>query len=75
MTTGPAANKGDLDRRIGEYGVVPVIVLSDPAQAEPLGEALLAGGLPVAEVTFRSDAAQEGIRIMAARYPEMLIGA
>ncbi|MFW5687930.1 MAG: bifunctional 4-hydroxy-2-oxoglutarate aldolase/2-dehydro-3-deoxy-phosphogluconate aldolase [Spirochaetota bacterium] len=75
MTTGPAANKADLDRRLGEYGVVPVIVLSDPAQAEPLGEALLAGGLPVAEVTFRSDAALEGIRIMARNYPQLLLGA
>jgi len=75
MTTGPAATKADLDRRIGEYGVVPVIVLSDPAQAEPLGEALLAGGLPVAEVTFRSDAALEGIRIMARAYPQLLLGA
>ncbi|HKJ85745.1 MAG TPA: bifunctional 4-hydroxy-2-oxoglutarate aldolase/2-dehydro-3-deoxy-phosphogluconate aldolase [Spirochaetia bacterium] len=75
MTTGPAANKTDLDRQIGEYGVVPVIVLSDPAQAQPLGEALLAGGLPVAEITFRSDAALEGIRIMAREYPQMLLGA
>lgn len=75
MTTGSAANKADLDRRIGEYGVVPVIVLSDPAQAEPLGEALLAGGLPVAEITFRSDAAIEGIRVMARLYPRLLLGA
>ena len=75
MTTGPAANKQDLDRAMGDYGVVPVIVLSDPAQAEPLGEALLAGGLPVAEITFRSDAALAGIRAMARRYPAMLVGA
>lgn len=75
MTTGPAANKADLDRALADYGVVPVIVLSDPAQAKPLGEALLAAGLPVAEVTFRSDAALEGIRIMAREYPDLLLGA
>jgi 2-dehydro-3-deoxyphosphogluconate aldolase/(4S)-4-hydroxy-2-oxoglutarate aldolase len=75
MTTGPAANKADLDRALGEYGVVPVIVLSDPSQAEPLGEALLAAGLPVAEITFRSDAALEGIRIMAQQYSQLLVGA
>ena len=65
----------DLDRALYEYGVVPVIVLSDPAQAEPLGEALLAGGLPVAEITFRSDAALDGIRTMARLYPQLLLGA
>ncbi len=70
-----AQRKADLDRSLAEYGVVPVIVLSDPAQAEPLGEALLAGGLPVAEITFRSDAALEGIRTMARTYPDMLLGA
>ncbi len=70
-----SADRADLDRRLNEYGVVPVIVLSDPAQAEPLGEALLAGGLPVAEITFRSDAALEGIRTMAKTYPQMLLGA
>ncbi len=70
-----AQRKADLDRSLAEYGVVPVIVLTDPAQAEPLGEALLAGGLPVAEITFRSDAALEGIRTMAKTYPDMLLGA
>ena len=65
----------NLNRKLREYGVVPVIVLSDPEQAEPLGEALLAGGLPVAEITFRSDAALEGIRTMARVYPQILLGA
>jgi len=60
---------------IWSYGVVPVIVLSDPGQAAPLARALLAGGLGVAEVTFRSDAALEGIRIMAAECPQLLVGA
>lgn len=75
MTSGPAANKRDMDQRFRDYGLVPVIVLSDAAQADPLGEALLAGGLPVAEITFRSDAALEGIRTMAAKYEDILVGA
>jgi 2-dehydro-3-deoxyphosphogluconate aldolase / (4S)-4-hydroxy-2-oxoglutarate aldolase len=75
MTKEGAAKKAELDAKIRSYGVVPVIVLSDPAQAEPLGEALLAGGLPVAEITFRSDAALEGIRAMAREYPQILVGA
>ncbi len=65
----------DLNGTLREYGVIPVIVLSDADQAEPLGEALLAGGLPVAEITFRSDAALEGIRTMARVYPQILLGA
>jgi 2-dehydro-3-deoxyphosphogluconate aldolase / (4S)-4-hydroxy-2-oxoglutarate aldolase len=68
-------NSTNLNQKLREYGVVPVIVLSDPEQAEPLGEALLAGGLPVAEITFRSDAALEGIRTMARTYPQILLGA
>lgn len=58
-----------------DYAVVPVIVLGSPDQAEPLGDALIAGGLPVAEVTFRSPAALEGIRRMAQAYPDLLVGA
>ena len=58
-----------------DYAVVPVIVLGSPDQAEPLAEALIAGGLPVAEVTFRSSAALEGIRRMAHAYPDLLVGA
>ena len=55
--------------------VVPVIKIDSPEQAEPLGKALMNGGLPVAEVTFRTDAAQEAIRIMAEKYPDMYVGA
>ena len=58
-----------------EYGVVPVVVLNDAKDAEPLADALVKGGLPCAEVTFRTDAAEESIRIMAQKYPEMLVGA
>ncbi len=57
------------------FGIIPVVVINDVKDAEPLAKALCDGGLPCAEVTFRTDAAEESIRIMAERFPEMLIGA
>jgi 2-dehydro-3-deoxyphosphogluconate aldolase / (4S)-4-hydroxy-2-oxoglutarate aldolase len=54
--------------------VVPVVVLGDAALAAPLGEALVAGGLPVAEVTFRTGAAEEALRALAGR-GDVLVGA
>ncbi len=62
-------------RRIGSHGIVPVISLPDADTAEPLAQALAAGGLPVAEVTFRSDAAAEGIARMKVAEPGLLVGA
>lgn len=61
--------------QIQKTGIVPVVVLNDAKDAEPLAKALCDGGLPCAEVTFRTDAAEESIRIMAEKFPEMLIGA
>lgn len=61
--------------QLSSYGVVPVVVLNDVKDAEPLAKAMVEGGLPVAEVTFRTDAAEESIRIMSQKYPEMLVGA
>ena len=61
--------------QLGTYGIVPVVVLQDAAKAEPLAEALCKGGLACAEVTFRTDAAEESIRIMSEKFPEMLVGA
>ncbi|MCI9176699.1 MAG: bifunctional 4-hydroxy-2-oxoglutarate aldolase/2-dehydro-3-deoxy-phosphogluconate aldolase [Lachnospiraceae bacterium] len=58
-----------------EYAVVPVVVLDDAKDALPLAEALTEGGLPCAEVTFRTEAAEESIRLMSEKYPEMLVGA
>lgn len=57
------------------FGVVPVVVLNEVKDALPLAKALIEGGLPCAEVTFRTEAAEESIRQMAAEYPEMLVGA
>ncbi|MCL2783968.1 MAG: bifunctional 4-hydroxy-2-oxoglutarate aldolase/2-dehydro-3-deoxy-phosphogluconate aldolase [Propionibacteriaceae bacterium] len=47
------------------YRIIPVIVIHDAEDAEPLGEALIAGGLPMAEITFRTEAAAESIAIMS----------
>ncbi|MDD6615680.1 MAG: 2-dehydro-3-deoxyphosphogluconate aldolase, partial [Lachnospiraceae bacterium] len=58
-----------------EFGVVPVVVLNDAKDALPLADALCEGGLACAEVTFRTAAAEESIRLMAEKHPEMLVGA
>lgn len=58
-----------------ELGVVPVVVLDDAKDALPLAKALIEGGLPCAEVTFRTQAAQESIKLMVKEYPDMLVGA
>ena len=60
---------------IQKMGVVPVVVLNDAKDAAPLAKALCEGGLPCAKVTFRTDAAEESIRIMATEFPEMFVGA
>lgn len=64
-----------LEEQFYDYAVVPVVVLNDAEDAAPLAEALVKGGLPCAEVTFRTEAAEESIRIMSEKYPEMLVGA
>mgnify|MGYP000932286462 FL=1 len=61
--------------KLSQYGVVPVIALDDAAAALPLADALIAGGLPVAEITFRTAAARDTIAAMAKARPEMLVGA
>ena len=64
-----------MERQLEEFGVVPVVVLEDVKDALPLAKALVEGGLPCAEVTFRTEAAKESIRRMTERYPDMLVGA
>lgn len=61
--------------KLSKIGIIPVVVLEDAGGAEPLGKALMEGGLPCAEVTFRTAAAEEAIRIMAEKFPDMLVGA
>ncbi len=65
----------ELLKKVESLGVVPVVVLNDAKDAAPLAKALCDGGLPCAEVTFRTEAAEESIRIMANEFPEMLLGA
>ena len=61
-------------QRIGQIRIVPVLAVDDAADAAPLGEALAAGGLPIAEVTFRTAAAEASIRTMV-KQPGLLVGA
>lgn len=58
-----------------KLGIIPVVKIDNAKDAVPLAKALCEGGLPVAEVTFRTDAAEEAIRLMAEAYPNMLVGA
>lgn len=60
---------------LSSYGVVPVVVINRVEDAEPLAKALCEGGLKCAEVTFRTAAAEEAIRVMTEAYPDMLVGA
>jgi 2-dehydro-3-deoxyphosphogluconate aldolase/(4S)-4-hydroxy-2-oxoglutarate aldolase len=60
---------------IATIGVVPVIAIEDAKSAIPLADALLEGGLPVAEITFRTAAAAEVIATLAAERPELIVGA
>ena len=61
--------------KLNKIGIVPVVVLDRVEDALPLAEALMKGGLPCAEVTFRTAAAEEAIRQIAKAYPDMLVGA
>lgn len=64
-----------MEKKIAELKVVPVVVLEDAKDAAPLAKALCEGGLPCAEVTFRTAAAKDSIKAMSEAYPEMLVGA
>lgn len=67
-----------MDKRVEELrktGIVPVVVIDDAKDALKLGKALLDGGIACAEVTFRTEAAEEAIRILSKNYPDMLVGA
>lgn len=65
----------DIEKTIENIGIVPVIVINDAKQAEGLAKALLDGGIPCAEVTFRTDAAEEAMKRISAKYPKMILGA
>jgi Entner-Doudoroff aldolase len=65
----------DVLTQFQKLGIIPVVKIDDAKDAAPLAKALCEGGLPVAEVTFRTDAAEEAIRQMVQACPEMLVGA
>jgi 2-dehydro-3-deoxyphosphogluconate aldolase / (4S)-4-hydroxy-2-oxoglutarate aldolase len=65
----------DTVQSLRQIRIVPVIVIDDPDAAVPLAAALIEGGLPCAEVTFRTAAGIESLRRIAAEFPEMLVGA
>lgn len=64
-----------ITKRLEQCGIVPVVVLDDVKDAVPLAEALLAGGIDVAEITFRTKAAEESIKQISENVPEILVGA
>ena len=65
----------DVIKELSKIGIVPVIKIDDAKDAAPLAKALIDGGLPCAEVTFRTACAKEAIAIIAKEYPEMIVGA
>ncbi len=65
----------DLLEEVGRLGVVPVVKIERPEDAVDLGKALLAGGLPCAEITFRTAAAEEAIQRISSNLPEVVVGA
>jgi 2-dehydro-3-deoxyphosphogluconate aldolase/(4S)-4-hydroxy-2-oxoglutarate aldolase len=78
MTTPPhrrALSPDELGARLRGLGVVPVVQIDDAADAVGLGRALAAGGLPVAEITFRTDAAADAIARLRGECPDVLVGA
>lgn len=60
---------------VSRVGIVPVIAIDEVEHAIPLADALLAGGVPVVEVTFRTRAAAEVIRVLSSERPQLLVGA
>ena len=65
----------EMMQQLKKIGIIPVVVLNDAKDALPLARCLMEGGLPCAEVTFRTAAAEESIRQMVKAYPDMIVGA
>jgi 2-dehydro-3-deoxyphosphogluconate aldolase/(4S)-4-hydroxy-2-oxoglutarate aldolase len=65
----------DVLKKIGELGLVPVVKIERAEDALPLGKALIKGDLPVAEITFRTAAAEQAIATLTRELPELLVGA
>ncbi len=67
--------KNNVFEIIRKHRIIPVIKIENSRDAIPLSDALLAGGLPLAEITFRTDAAEESIKRISDKRPEILVGA
>jgi len=65
----------DVFKKIGEYKLIPVATIEDAKTAIALGQALIEAGLPVIEITYRTNAAEEAISILTERMPELFVGA
>ncbi len=65
----------DIFQQLKGFGIVPVVKIENADDAPLLGKALLDGGLPVAEITFRTDAAEQAIRSLSRSHPDLLVGA
>lgn len=65
----------DILQQLSDGGLIPVVAIENAEDAVPLGQALVAGGLPCAEITFRTAAAREAIQAMSNAFPDMLVGA
>jgi 2-dehydro-3-deoxyphosphogluconate aldolase/(4S)-4-hydroxy-2-oxoglutarate aldolase len=65
----------DILDKLAEYGVIPVIAIESVDHALGLADALIEGGLPVAEITFRTEAAADVISLLAEKRPELILGA
>ncbi|GAB4112248.1 MAG: hypothetical protein Kow00103_01090 [Candidatus Caldatribacteriota bacterium] len=61
--------------QIGKLGIVPVVKIEDAKDALSLGKALIAGELPIAEITFRTAAAEDSIKVLTKELPELIVGA
>ena len=65
----------EIFEKIGELGIIPVVKIEKAEDALPLGRALIDGDLPIAEITFRTSAAEESIKSLTRELPKLLVGA
>ncbi len=72
---GCSVNKDEIIAEIGKHRLVPVVTIENAKNAVSLGAAIIAGGLPLAEITLRTGAALEAIKILTRAFPDLLVGA
>ena len=65
----------DIAQQLAKVAIIPIIVIDDPANAIPLARALSDGGIPCAEITFRTATAAEALRCISGEFPDLLVGA